>query len=170
MIFPCASQIQNQPHRLLISTWLQILITLSGVFYTGKIWMFKPFSGTMKQRIQRVSGGFAPGHPPGLCCGPDGGLKAPPAVFDGTFSAISFYAIVKSPGKNHKLSWKSPRKMCSKFRMNPVIDLVHHFMCKIWLCVPPDFSEEDVHWLCTTAINDLQCRSMATVLRIECQK
>ena len=42
------------------------------------------------------------------------------AIFDGDFSAISFYAIVKSPGKTHKLSWKCPGKVLEKCVQNSI--------------------------------------------------
>ena len=58
---------------------------------------FRPFSGTVKEKICELPGTLLPGPPPGRCPGPDGGLKAspkPPAVFDGASSVISFLVIV----------------------------------------------------------------------------
>ena len=68
---------------------------------------FSLFSGTIK-------------YPPGLYPGPDNGAQSAPSCIDGVFSTISFFAIVKSPGRTHKLSWKCPGKVFEKCVQNSV--------------------------------------------------
>ena len=111
------------PHK----HWVAILITLSCVSvlqHTGKCGFLAVFR-YYKIKDFRSFWGFAPRTPPGLCPGPDMGLKAPAEPYlylmapSAAFQFLQLWKVLEKlincPGNVLEKSLK----MCSKFCMNP---------------------------------------------------